>query len=166
MITAVPAAVSCAVPMIAELKQYVAVVVSQKVTVPRVTGEPLLTVAVNVTAVSAVTEDEDSASVVVVAVCPNAAGTPNTASTASVAARRTHPHNNNNKEGRSASRKPARNERLANRKGSEFKILPICFNQSSIHVARHSSEPSDLVGMKNRNAKIAFRFSLCCALRS
>jgi hypothetical protein len=55
---------------------------------------------------------------------------------------------------------------LANRKGSEFKILPICFNQSSIHVAPHSSEPSDLVGMKNRNAKIAFRFSLCCALRS
>ncbi len=65
MIAAVPAEVNCAVPITAELSQYVAVAL-QKVTVPRVTGEPLDTAAVKVTAVPEATEEDDSVSVVVV----------------------------------------------------------------------------------------------------
>jgi predicted YcjX-like family ATPase len=62
---AVPAEVSCAVPITAELSQYVAAAL-QNVTVPGVTGDPLDTAAVNVTGVPEVTEEADNVKVVVV----------------------------------------------------------------------------------------------------
>ena len=80
---------------------------------PAVTGAGFRTVAVKVTTVPEATEDADKASVVVVAAA-SASGTPNTATTASIALRRAHPHSNN-KEGRSHSPKPTRNEAFANR---------------------------------------------------
>jgi hypothetical protein len=65
LIAAVPAEVSCAVPIMAEFRQKVAVA-SQNVTVPAVTGEPFDTAAVNVTAVPDATDEAESVSVVVV----------------------------------------------------------------------------------------------------
>ena len=66
MIEAVPADVNWAVPMIAELLQYVADAL-QKITRPFVTAEPFDTAAVKVTAVPRVTVEADKVSVVVVA---------------------------------------------------------------------------------------------------
>ena len=65
--TAVPAEVNCAVPMMAEFSQYAAVA-SQNVTNPVVTAEPFDTVAVKVTTVPEDTKADDRASVVVVVV--------------------------------------------------------------------------------------------------
>ena len=83
MIVAVPAGVNCAVPIIAEFMQYVAVA-SQIVTVPTVTGDPLDTAAVKVTAVPEVTEEDDSVSVVVVELAARAHSTSKSPSTPSV----------------------------------------------------------------------------------
>jgi hypothetical protein len=62
---AVPADVSCAVPMTAGPVQYVAEAL-QKVTTPAVTGDGFETAAVNVTTVPDVTEADDSVSVTAV----------------------------------------------------------------------------------------------------
>ena len=65
LMTAVPAAVSCAVPITAEFTQNTAAA-SQNVTVPSVTGEPFDTDAVSVTTVPDATDPEDRTRVVVV----------------------------------------------------------------------------------------------------
>jgi hypothetical protein len=67
LIMAVPAAVSCAVPITAEFKQKAAVA-SQNVTVPSVSVDPFDTEAVSVTTVPDATDADDSTSVVVVGV--------------------------------------------------------------------------------------------------
>jgi len=64
---AVPAGVSCAVPITAEFKQNVAVA-SQNVTVPSVSGAPFDTEAVSVTTVPDATGEADTTRVVVVGV--------------------------------------------------------------------------------------------------
>ena len=87
--TAVPAEVSCPLPITAWFSQYVAVA-SQNVTVPAVTAEPFDTAPVSVTTVPDVTDELDNVNVVVVAVAASVWGTVSGVRIATIAARRAH----------------------------------------------------------------------------
>ena len=89
LITAVPDGVNCAVPSIAPFKQKAAAA-SQNVTSPVATGDPFDTAAVKVTTVPAVTEFDDSVSVVLVRFAAWSMGAPRSQHTARIAATHTH----------------------------------------------------------------------------